>query len=69
MELSEIIDVLTEKRIELGIRQDVLAEKSGIQHATLARLECHLGKPQFETIAKIAKNLGYDIVLIPKEHK
>jgi len=47
-------------RERLFLTQSELAEKAGISHITLNRLENKKQKPSFKTIRKLAKALGVE---------
>jgi len=47
-------------RTKKALSQRDLAEKSGIAHATICRLEIGKQKPTFKTIRKLAEALGVD---------
>jgi len=47
-------------RQRLFLTQPELAEKAGISHITLCRLENKRQKPSFKTIRKLAKALGVE---------
>ena len=46
------------RRKELGISQRDLADKCGVPHSSVARIEACVVKPNVETIIKIMKPLG-----------
>lgn len=56
--LASIISAIIDRRKELGISQRDLAEKCGIPHSSVARIESCAVKPNVETIIKIMKPLG-----------
>jgi ribosome-binding protein aMBF1 (putative translation factor) len=60
----EIVSQIIARRVELGISQRELAEKSGVKQSAIARLESFKVTPQIDTIAKIIKPLGLKITLI-----
>lgn len=66
MNVDEMIDILTTKRLALKLPQEELARTCDMQQNTLAKIENHQGSPQFKTLYKIAENLGYEIVLVEK---
>lgn len=57
-ELASIISAIIDRRKELGISQRDLADKCGIPHSTIARIEACVVRPNVETIIKIMKPLG-----------
>lgn len=57
-QLASIISAIIERRKELGITQRELADKCGIPHSSVARIEACTVKPNVETIIKIMKPLG-----------
>lgn len=56
--LASIINVIIEKRKELGYSQRELADICGLPHSSIARIESCTVKPNMETIIKIMKPLG-----------
>ena len=56
--LATIISAIIDRRNELGYSQRDLAEKCGIPHSSVARIESCVVKPNIETLIKIMKPLG-----------
>lgn len=63
MQISELIDSLTEARINQDITQRELAVKCGIKQSAIARMEKMQVLPRIDTIIKIADALGVKIVV------
>ena len=59
--VSEIIEKLVKTRIGQGISQRELAQRTGIQQPTIARMEKVKVIPRLDTIARIAVCLGVEI--------
>lgn len=56
--LADIINVIIEKRNELGYSQRALAELCSLPQSTVARIESCNVKPNIETLLQIMKPLG-----------
>lgn len=63
MHLTEIIQQLKERRKELGVTQEYLAELSGVGLRTIKALESGNRNPTYETLSKVADVLGMELVL------
>ena len=50
---------LKSKRLELGLTQEDLAEKSGLSTRYISRLECHNQQPNYKFIKALA--MGLDV--------
>lgn len=61
MNLSAIGEYMQERRAKLQIRQEDLAELTGITAKTIYMIENGKGNPSFSTLAKIAAVLGLEI--------
>lgn len=63
MHLSKIIQQLKERRKELGVTQEYLAELSGVGLRTIKALESGNSNPTYETLSQLADVLGMELVL------
>ena len=57
----EFADCLVKRRKELGWSQDKLAEESGINRVTIAKLETYQRVAGIETVLKLLHTLGMKI--------
>lgn len=69
MHLEEIIQIIKQRRAELDVTQELLAELSGVGLRTLKGLEAGNGNPTLETLLKIAEVLGLELKLEVKQLK
>lgn len=53
-------DYIKQKRLEKGYSQRQLALYSGVNNATINRIEFNLGNPDTDTLNKLAKTLNID---------
>ncbi|MBS4843195.1 helix-turn-helix domain-containing protein [Clostridium sp.] len=67
--ITELVGILTMRRIELGITQSELAELSGIKQSAIARLEALRAVPKLDTIYKLLDPLDLTFNLVPLEEK
>jgi y4mF family transcriptional regulator len=63
MHYKELIKTLKNRREELGVTQDHLAELAGVGLRTLKEIESGKGNPTFETLNKLAEVLGMELKL------
>jgi transcriptional regulator with XRE-family HTH domain len=61
MDLSAIGEYIQERRTKLQIRQEDLAELTGVTAKTIYMIENGKGNPSFLTLTKIAAVLGLEI--------
>ncbi len=59
--ISSVIEALVSARIDAGMTQRQLAEKCGMNQATLARIEALRVSPRLDTLVHIARVLGQEI--------
>lgn len=64
---AKLVAQLIEQRNSLGLSQRELSERAGLKQSALARLERTRVIPRIDTIAKVAKELGLEIRLVPKQ--
>lgn len=57
-----IVETIRNRRANLGISQQDLAELSGISLATIKNIERGAGNPSFATVNKILDVLGIEIL-------
>jgi len=69
MHLEEIIQTIKQRRAELEVTQELLAELSGVGLRTLKGLEAGKGNPTLETLLKITEVLGLELKLEVKQLK
>lgn len=69
MHLEAIIQTIKQRRAELDVTQELLAELSGVGLRTLKGLEAGKGNPTLETLLKIAEVLGLELKLEVKQLK
>jgi|SRR5690625_1307390 len=60
----EIVAQLIQRRINLGLTQTELANKSGLKQAAIARLESEKAIPRLDTLEKVTSALGLKITLV-----
>lgn len=54
----EVIHAMVAARIEAGMTQKELAEKTGIRQSNLSRIENGTSSPTVSTLARIAEGMG-----------
>jgi transcriptional regulator with XRE-family HTH domain len=69
MHLKEIIQTIKQRRAELEVTQELLAELSGVGLRTLKGLEAGKGNPTLDTLLKIVEVLGLELKLEVKQLK
>lgn len=67
MELSEIAKTIGNRRASLRLRQEDLAEMSGVATKTIHSVEAGTSNPSLETLLKLANILGLEIVVQVKK--
>ncbi|MHA6260623.1 helix-turn-helix domain-containing protein [Sporosarcina sp. CAU 1771] len=60
----EIVAQLVQRRIQLGLTQQELADKSHLKQAAIARLERENAIPRLDTLEKVAGALGLKVALV-----
>ncbi|MCG7276441.1 helix-turn-helix domain-containing protein [Corynebacterium singulare] len=66
-QLIALGDVFAERRRELGILQQELADKAGISRSTLHTIEHGGSGVRWEKVAAVAEALGLDMAFTPKD--
>ena len=61
-EVTKLVVVIIERRLELGWSQEELAERAGVQRSAVGRLETLGAVPQVDTLQKIAQALHLKFV-------
>ncbi|GMB02274.1 helix-turn-helix transcriptional regulator [Pelosinus sp. IPA-1] len=61
---AKLVGQLITRREELGISQRQLSIRSGLQQASIARLEKYNAIPRIDTFARLSKSLGLEIQLV-----
>lgn len=61
MHNNQIVGKLKNRRLELGVTQEYLAEIAGISLRTLKKIEAGNSNPTLETLTKLASVLGMEL--------
>ena len=61
VEVSRIVKMLVNARVNCGLTQRELAEKCGLKQSAIARMESLQAIPRLDTIIRVAKGLGITI--------
>lgn len=67
MKLAEIAKAFRSRRESLNLRQEDLAEMSGVATKTIHSVEAGSGNPSLQTLLKLAEVLGLEIVVQVKK--
>ena len=67
--MSNIVHQLTKIRESKQLSQLALADKAGLSRMTVARTELGKIDPRLSSILVMARALGLDLILVPKELK
>lgn len=67
MKLGEIGQLVANRRVDLALKQEDLAELAGVTIKTIYQLESGKGNPSFSTLAKILDVLGLDVLVAIKK--
>lgn len=65
----ELASCITKARIECGMTQKSLEEKSGVKQPVIARIEKGISCPNVETLLKLLEQMGKKIVIVNEEEK
>jgi len=63
MTTGEIGQIITQRREALRLRQEDLAEMSGVAIKTIHLIESGIGNPSIKTLEKITTVLGLELLL------
>ena len=63
MNLEEIGNFIKARRQRIGVRQEDLAQMSGVNIKTIQQIEMSTGNPSFETLSKLSEVLGLEIIV------
>ena len=63
--LSQIISTIIERRNALGISQRELAAVCNMPQSSVARIESYKTVPKLDTLIKITKSLGLNLIISP----
>ncbi len=68
MELEkQIIEATIEARKKANLTQRELSEKSGVVQSAIAKIEKFVRVPQYTTLIKLLRPLGYTLKVVPIE--
>ena len=65
--MNEILKNLKERRLELGLSQSELGRKLGLPQSHVSKIEQGLTDPRLSTVTDMARLLGAEPVLVPRE--
>lgn len=60
-----LIQNLTLRRVTLGLKQRELANRLGISQSKISRLEKIVGEPPLKLVHSVARELGFNVMLVP----
>ena len=63
--LSRIIGAMIERRHDLALSQRELADRCGLPHSSVARIESGKSTPNLHTLLKIFQQLGLSLMVHP----
>lgn len=64
-----LITQLISRRIDKGLTQKELADRTGLKQSAIARLESETIIPKVDTLNKIAKELDLKLELVPNDNQ
>lgn len=67
-EISLIAELIS-RRLDKGITQRELADRTGLKQSAIARLERDDTMPRIDTLNKIARELDLKLELVPKDQE
>ena len=67
--IQELVQTLKSIRKEKGLSQNALADKVGIPQSHLSNIERGKVNLTLSSFMEIARTLGWDVMLIPREHR
>ncbi len=56
-----VMQAIQQARIEIGLTQKQLSERTGISQADISRLECGTANPSIKTLQRVAVALGKQV--------
>lgn len=59
----QLVKAMIQARIDSGISQQQLSERSGINQSNISRIERGEGNPSVETLSRIARAMGKKLVI------
>lgn len=62
-QVALLINVLSEKRVQLGLTQKQVAEKTGLKQSAIARMERLQSIPRLDTVVRVAQALGVSLMV------
>ena len=65
--MSKIVDELERARKDAGLTHEQLAQLSGLNRMTVQRTEAGKIDPRLSTLLVLARSLGLDLMLVPKD--
>ncbi|HLL91586.1 MAG TPA: helix-turn-helix transcriptional regulator [Solirubrobacteraceae bacterium] len=63
---DELTQTVRERRRELGLTQEQLADIIGVHRAFVSKLERGRGAPRFDLLLRLVQALGMDVELRPR---
>jgi transcriptional regulator with XRE-family HTH domain len=67
-QIANLISTLIQRRLDLNLTQQALADKTGLKQSDIARFERLGAIPRIDKFTRIAKTLGYNVKLEPIEN-
>lgn len=65
---DDLVNAVVARSEELGLSRNQLAERIGMAPSNLSRLlNSTDGNPTFDTVAKLASAVGYDVALVERQ--
>lgn len=68
MKTIEIVAQLVQRRLELNLTQNELANKTGLKQSAIARLESEKAIPRLDTLEKVTDALDLKISLVKEDN-
>ena len=62
-QVALLINVLSEKRVQLGLTRKQVAEKTGLKQSAIARMERLQSIPRLDTVVRVAQALGVSLMV------
>ena len=67
MNINKLIEIIKNRRVDLNVNQEELAQLSGVGLRTIKQFESGKGNPTLSTISQIADVLGLELGLVVKK--